>query len=215
MPDFLNILKNETGGLPNWAWIAVVAVGGGLGFWLLRSTGSNNDTSGSDLTSTIENPPATQLIPVPGPAGPQGPSGVAPDQLQSIIDTANRAFSGSFGVQIGYTVDSKGNVTGIKLYKNPTTGEPYDLSVPIGGNPYQGGNGPTTSPNYTIKAGDFLAKIGQAFGIAWQNIYAANQQVIETAALAHGYSSSQGGRFIFPGTEIVIPTGSNPTPGQT
>ncbi len=72
----------------------------------------------------------------------------------------------------------------------------------------------TTSSNkkkkktYTIVSGDTLWGISKKYygaGTSWQKIYKANKKTIEAAAKRHGYSSSNGGNWIFPGTKLTIP----------
>jgi hypothetical protein len=58
MSKITDLLTKETAGLPNWAWVAVVIVGGGVGYLFVRSNqGSSAGTSttsadGSTDTST-------------------------------------------------------------------------------------------------------------------------------------------------------------------
>ena len=62
--------------------------------------------------------------------------------------------------------------------------------------------------NYIVKRGDNLWMLAKKFygsGTKYTVIYEANKEVIEATAKAHGFSSSQNGHWIFPGTELVIP----------
>lgn len=61
---------------------------------------------------------------------------------------------------------------------------------------------------YIVKRGDNLWMLAKQFygsGTKQTVIYEANKEVIEATAKAHGFSSSQNGHWIFPGTELVIP----------
>ena len=61
---------------------------------------------------------------------------------------------------------------------------------------------------WTVDPGDTLWGISLAMyanANRWQEIYNANAGVIESTARAHGYSNSQNGKWIFPGTVLVIP----------
>lgn len=62
------------------------------------------------------------------------------------------------------------------------------------------------SVTYAVTSGDTLWAIGQRFGIDWNAIYAANQATIEAIARQHGFSSSGGGHWIFPGEQLLIPS---------
>lgn len=73
------------------------------------------------------------------------------------------------------------------------------------------GNSSKTKKNtktYTIKSGDTLWGISTKYygtGSKWQTIYNKNKSTIEAAARRYGYSSSNGGNWIFPGTTLTIP----------
>lgn len=64
------------------------------------------------------------------------------------------------------------------------------------------------SKTYTIKSGDCLWNIAKAYygsGAQYKKIYNANKYVLEKAARSHGFSSSNGGNRIWPGTKLTIP----------
>ena len=66
-----------------------------------------------------------------------------------------------------------------------------------------------TSQSYVVKSGDTLCKISRQFyGVSafWTNIYNANKTVIESTAQKYGKKSSSNGHWIYPDTELVIPT---------
>jgi nucleoid-associated protein YgaU len=62
------------------------------------------------------------------------------------------------------------------------------LDIDVGG---MGGPGATT---YTVQSGDNLSKIGQKYGVSWQQIYEANRDKINDPDK------------IFPGQELTIPS---------
>lgn len=68
---------------------------------------------------------------------------------------------------------------------------------------------PTTqSKTYTIKSGDTLWDISVKFygtGTKWTTIYNKNKSIIESTAQKRGFSSSNNGHWIFPGTDLIIP----------
>jgi nucleoid-associated protein YgaU len=63
------------------------------------------------------------------------------------------------------------------------------LNVSVGGAAAGGGGGHT----YTVESGDNLTKIGQKYGITWQQIFEANKDIISDPDK------------IFPGQELKIP----------
>lgn len=67
---------------------------------------------------------------------------------------------------------------------------------------------PSAQPNvhvYTVRKGDTLAKIAARFKVDRTRLYRANVARIEAAAKKHGKKSSGNGRWIYPGTMLVIP----------
>ena len=65
------------------------------------------------------------------------------------------------------------------------------------------------STQHVIKSGDTLYAIAKSYyddGSKWKTIYNANQAAIEADAKKHGRSTSGGGRYIWPGLTLIIPT---------
>lgn len=77
--------------------------------------------------------------------------------------------------------------------------------------PVPGGSAPPAPPappakTYTVRSGDYLGEIAQRYGIApVSKLYLANESVIEQTARAHGFASSENGRWIFPDEVLAIP----------
>ncbi len=70
------------------------------------------------------------------------------------------------------------------------------------------GGGSSGGGSYTVKSKDTLSRIAAAkMGSAskWTSLYDANAGTIESAAKAHGKSSSDHGHWIWPGTVLTIP----------
>lgn len=66
--------------------------------------------------------------------------------------------------------------------------------------PSGGGGGGTRT--YTVVHGDTLIGIGNKLGVNWHTLYNDNKATIEATARSHGYSSSDGGHWIFPGEQL-------------
>lgn len=65
---------------------------------------------------------------------------------------------------------------------------------------------------YTIKSGDTLWGIAKRYlgsGERYPEIYNPNKETIEAEAKKRGFSSSQSGNRIWPGTVLILPSGSN------
>lgn len=85
----------------------------------------------------------------------------------------------------------------------PPVPTPIPIPIPIPKPPPK-----KTSITYTVKSGDTLWGIAAKLlggGANYNKIYAANSAQIEAIAHKHGFSSSGGGHWIFPGETLVIP----------
>ena len=63
------------------------------------------------------------------------------------------------------------------------------LNITVGADAAAGGGGHT----YTVEAGDNLSKIGEKYGLTWQQVYDANRDIISDPDMIH------------PGQELKIP----------
>lgn len=66
-----------------------------------------------------------------------------------------------------------------------------------------------STQSYTIKSGDTLWGISKQFygdGAKWTTIYNANKSIIESTAKKYGKQSSSNGHWIYPGTNLTIPS---------
>lgn len=77
----------------------------------------------------------------------------------------------------------------------PPTGRRQDVAV---------GSGPDGAVYHT-KAGDSISEIAARYGINSEDLYDANQDVIESGAREHGLSSSYSGWFVPGGVTLKIP----------
>jgi len=60
---------------------------------------------------------------------------------------------------------------------------------------------------HVVVSGDTTFGLEDHFDLPHGALFAANQAVMDKAARAHGHADSQRGRFIFPGTRLVVPAG--------
>ena len=60
---------------------------------------------------------------------------------------------------------------------------------------------------HVVVSGDTTFGLEDHFDLPHGTLFAANQAVMDKAARAHGHADSQRGRFIFPGTRLVVPAG--------
>lgn len=74
-----------------------------------------------------------------------------------------------------------------------------------------GGSGAGSAGDYTVVDGDTLWDITNKLrsnpNSTWEDLYEANKEIIEQTAKEHGFSSSDNGWWIFPGTKLRIPAG--------
>jgi nucleoid-associated protein YgaU len=63
------------------------------------------------------------------------------------------------------------------------------LNITVGADAAAGGGGHT----YTVESGDNLSKIGQKYGLTWQQVYDANRDIISDPDMSH------------PGQDLKIP----------
>ncbi len=95
----------------------------------------------------------------------------------------------------------------LKIYttKEAKIGGKKKTRVRGGGTGQKGAGAQST---YTVKGGDTLwgiaaAKLGG--GLNWKKIYDKNKDVIESEAKKHGRADSDCGRWIYAGTQVIIP----------
>lgn len=65
-----------------------------------------------------------------------------------------------------------------------------------------------TYKTHTIKYGDTLWDIAIKYlesGIRYKEIYALNKRVMDAEAKRHGFSSANGGNYLWPGTKLKLP----------
>lgn len=198
MPPFL---KKDIGGIPMWAWILVGAAGIGIGFFILKKQKAaadqtpteDNTTPGTTSVQGGNAPQTVTNVYYEAPDQPRGPTQPVSDQH---VCPAGQHWDpnapGKGGIQNGVAIlASKGACV-------PDVESPPDQPGPIRKPP------PVTHPSrsYTIVSGDTLSRISTFVKIPVASLYSMNKDVIEKAAKAHGKSSSENGRFIYPGTVL-------------
>lgn len=103
-----------------------------------------------------------------------------------------------------YPVDSNGNRGPGERVRGKTKAKPQQSQPAPEPEPE-----PEPQRTYTVRQGDTLSQIAQRmYGSAypdWKRIYRANQGKIERIARERGYPHAAGGKWIFPGTSLVIP----------
>lgn len=110
-----------------------------------------------------------------------------------LIDEYNGEYAGAFG-DINYRIsfiEDKNIVVSTTKIQAPKRSETQ-----------------SGTDTYTVKKGDTLWEISekhQGAGSKWEKIYDANKEIIEKTANQHGYSSSDHGWWIFPGTVLTLP----------
>lgn len=94
---------------------------------------------------------------------------------------------------ISYSTAKKKTTNGKKVKKKTTSKKRNSKAV--------------KTVRYIVKKGDTLAKIAKkktGKSSNWKKIYIKNKKVIENAAKKHKRKSSSNGRYIYPGTQLVI-----------
>lgn len=97
---------------------------------------------------------------------------------------------------VSYSVAKKKTSNGKKVNKKTTSKKRNSKTV--------------KTVKYTVKKGDTLSKIAKkqtGKSSNWKKIYNKNKKVIENAAKKHKRKSSSNGRWIYPGTKLVIEKG--------
>lgn len=128
----------------------------------------------------------------------------APINLDVTVSKFSYEPMGAFG-DIEYTLELQEAKT-LKVYTTIELNlQPLAKTVETRPEPQQGSSG----QSYTIVSGDNLWKIARKFyggsGGDWQKIYSANAAIIEATAKQHGKSSSDNGKWIYPGCVLAIP----------
>lgn len=126
----------------------------------------------------------------------------APINLDVTVSKFDYAAAGAFG-DIEYSIELQEAGT-LKVY---TTSElniqPMSKTVETRPEPPQ-----ASGQSYTVVSGDNLWKIARKFyggsGADWQKIYNANAEIIESTARKHGKTSSDNGKWIYPGCILTI-----------
>lgn len=168
--------------IPPWGW-AVLAI---AGFFVVRGFLQSRSGGVTPAGSTA--------------GGSAASSGYVNQGVQDLTgSTTGTAGSGTSGNGTTTTGSGTGTTSGTGS-QAPTTPPPSSSSAAPAS---PGPSGPSGTP-YTVKPGDTLSSIGAAFGEDWHAIYSNNAGLIESTAKAHGFGSSDGGHWIFPGEVLYV-----------
>ncbi|WOC33484.1 MULTISPECIES: LysM peptidoglycan-binding domain-containing protein [Caproicibacterium] len=100
-----------------------------------------------------------------------------------------------------------GKMTGV--YINGSKQPIFHCSIAAKSINFRGSAAVTSSKKtYTVAGSDTIWYIAVKMyqdGNQWAKIYNANKTLIEAVARAHGKSASERGRYLFPGTKLIIP----------
>lgn len=187
MEQFKAILMRKIAGVPVLAYALIAILG--LAWYLKRRQDANKNTSNDALTSTN-----TDVFPYAQPMNYS--AGDVFVNVQNPPSAGNNKVPPPSGGWHTDPIEKPGQTP------KPSPGDWTKITIPPPPPPKK------TSVTYVVKSGDTLWGIAGKLlggGQNYNKIYAANQAQIEAVAKQHGYSSSGGGHWIFPGESLVIP----------
>lgn len=213
-------LSRKIGPLPVGGWVLLVGGAGVAAFMVSR-----NQQSDREARTIVDEVP----VPVGGVAAPDGAPLVMSPVVRVDVEGLNElrdALTGNTSATKGLTDAQKaaanvigkntsavsGNTSAIK--KNTSAlgantkavkSAPAPKAAP---KPAPKAKSSSKAKTYTIKSGDTLWGIAKRYtgnGNNWNKLYAANRSVIDSTAKRRGKSG--GGRWIFPGTRLTLPSG--------
>jgi hypothetical protein len=168
------------------------------------------------LTFTFDGALQPEQVYVKGGTGYTYDTGVPPAGVTN-APTGAASVGGTYQLTVNsttsvYTTDAQGYLANPSLTIDP--GGPYLVTAQVVS------TAPTvpTTVSYTIVSGDNLHTIAAHFygdAAKWIQIYKDNMAVIEATAIAHGYSNSGNGHWIFPGEVLVIASAQPPVQGTS
>lgn len=165
--------------VPPWGWAAFAAAGVGVFFYARSKANSGNTTSAT-------------------PADTAALAGLYSSSGGTVTGGSGTSTDSSNG---GGRVPTGGIVSGGIAPDQP----------PVVRDPLPPNNVTTTPPpapprqTYKVQSGDVLWSIGSKYGKSADDFYNANEGTIEDTAHQHGFVSSEGGHWIFPGEVLVVP----------
>lgn len=185
MDQIKTVLTKKLAGIPVWIIGALAVLG--LAFYLKRKQAASQAAQAAQNTASTAGPEST--FPYANPMNYSSDVFVNVSQPPDIINNivpgpSNQPVSGP---PVPY----------------PPPPSPSPTPVPLPSPPPK-----QKSITYVVQRGDTLWGIAQRYlgaGNKYGVLYQANKASIESIARSHGYSSSQGGHWIFPGEKIVIP----------
>lgn len=192
-----NIFRKQLGPLPVGGWLAVVVAGIGLGL-VAKKKLAPADTGAAPVADATDAAADPGGLSSPGlPAGYYEPGTTAPPATPPSAPTPTTTRPIIFPRPVTpLPVPTRPAVPVVTKPAPPPLPRPAPAPV----KPSQ----PATH-HYTIASGDTLSKIAARFHTTAAHLYALNHAVLDAAAKKHGHASSENGRYIYPGTVIVVP----------
>lgn len=225
------------GPLPLGAWLAVVGGGLGLAIYTRRQNAAtptvdpnNPDAQPEDTGTTpgVGMGGSGQWVDLNPPANGSSDTGSAQTNDEWGFQTiAKMIASGYSPIKVNsgitkflgqQTLDAQEEAIvseALRRFGSPPTPVPGPFGPGAVGTPPNSARWPTPKApffTYTVQNGDTLANIASHYGTTQKNLYAYNAVKLDVRArLTGNKTSSQGGKYIYAGTDLTIPWG---LPGQ-
>jgi LysM repeat protein len=210
--DIQKRMMEKAGPLPVWGWVVIVLAG--YYYYSKKKAAANAATNGQTSTTSTKQMSSQDLANayqaglIQADYSLQDQLGYTQSSLANLgtnvglQTTATQANTGALNSNTGAVTDNTGavnsNTGAVNTNTSATNTNTVAVSQPVIQRVVAAPPPPPPPPpsqvTYTVKPGDNLFNIGKSYGVAWQNIYAANRGLI---------GSNPG--LIHPGQNLVIP----------